>query len=475
MGEEKRTEIPQTQEEQDIQEWENPDDRRRLTEDVILDMLDHKQYKELKEELENNMYPVDLADILEEFDQKHLVMVFRLLAKEEAAETFTYMNSDMRELLINALTDSELEEVMEEMYLDDTVDVLEEMPANVVDRLLLATDEETRAQINQLLQYPEDSAGSVMNVDYIALRKEMTVAESILKIRQVGINKETIYTCFVTDAQRRLEGVVTIKDLLMNPYDMKIQDIMDENVIKAVTTEDQEEVVDLFNKYDLMCLPVVDHEDRLVGIVTVDDVVDVMEEEATEDIEKMAAMLPSDKPYLKTGILELARNRIVWLTVLMLSSMITGSILTHYETAFAALPLLVSFVPMLTGTGGNAGSQSSTTVIRAMTIGDVEPKDILKIVWKEIRVAVVVGIILASLNFIRLMVQYPGETMVCITVVVSLVVTIILAKTIGCTLPILAQILHLDPAIMAAPLISTIVDACSLIVYFQIACRLLAI
>lgn len=261
----------------------------------------------------------------------------------------------------------------------------------------------------------------------------------------------------------------------MNPYDMKIQDIMDENVIKAVTTEDQEEVVDLFNKYDLMCLPVVDHEDRLVGIVTVDDVVDVMEEEATEDIEKMAAMLPSDKPYLKTGILELARNRIVWLTVLMLSSMITGSILTHYEIAFAALPLLVSFVPMLTGTGGNAGSQSSTTVIRAMTIGDVEPKDILKIVWKEIRVAVVVGIILASLNFIRLMVQYPGETMVCITVVVSLVVTIILAKTIGCTLPILAQILHLDPAIMAAPLISTIVDACSLIVYFQIACRLLAI
>lgn len=314
-----------------------------------------------------------------------------------------------------------------------------------------------------------------MTAEYIGLKKYMNVEQAFAYIRAHGVDKETIYTCFVTDAQRRLEGVVTIKDLLMNPYDMKIQDIMDENVIKAVTTEDQEEVVDLFNKYDLMCLPVVDHEDRLVGIVTVDDVVDVMEEEATEDIEKMAAMLPSDKPYLKTGILELARNRIVWLTVLMLSSMITGSILTHYETAFAALPLLVSFVPMLTGTGGNAGSQSSTTVIRAMTIGDVEPKDILKIVWKEIRVAVVVGIILASLNFIRLMVQYPGETMVCITVVVSLVVTIILAKTIGCTLPILAQILHLDPAIMAAPLISTIVDACSLIVYFQIACRLLTI
>ena len=258
MGEEKRTEIPQTQEEQDIQEWENPDDRRRLTEDVILDMLDHKQYKELKEELENNMYPVDLADILEEFDQKHLVMVFRLLAKEEAAETFTYMNSDMRELLINALTDSELEEVMEEMYLDDTVDVLEEMPANVVDRLLLATDEETRAQINQLLQYPEDSAGSVMNVDYIALRKEMTVAESILKIRQVGINKETIYTCYVTE-KRKLIGQVDVKELLTTSESKTIEEIMDTNLLYAHTTDDQEDVANIINKYGLIALPIVDH------------------------------------------------------------------------------------------------------------------------------------------------------------------------------------------------------------------------
>lgn len=261
----------------------------------------------------------------------------------------------------------------------------------------------------------------------------------------------------------------------MNPYETKIQDIMDTNIIKTVTTEDQEEVIELFNKYDLLCLPVVDHEDRLVGIVTVDDIVDVMEEETTEDFEKMAAMLPSDKPYLKTSILELAKNRIVWLTVLMFSSMITGAILTYYEEAFAALPLLVSFVPMLTGTGGNAGSQSSTMIIRCMSIGEVEPRDVLKVIWKEVRVAVVVGIILGALNFVRLMIQYPGRPLICLTVVLSMFVTIIMAKSIGCTLPILAELLHLDPAIMAAPLISTIVDACSLVVYFQIACHLLSI
>ena len=314
-----------------------------------------------------------------------------------------------------------------------------------------------------------------MTAEYIGLKKYMNVEQAFSYIRAHGIDKETIYTCFVMDGQRHLEGVVTIKDLLMNPYEIKIQEIMDTNIIKTVTTEDQEEVIDLFNKYDLLCLPVVDHEDRLVGIVTVDDIVDVMEEEATEDFEKMAAMLPSDKPYLKTGILELAKNRIVWLTVLMLSSMITGSILTHYEEAFATLPLLVSFVPMLTGTGGNAGSQSSTMIIRCMAIGEVEPKDVLKVIWKEVRVALVVGLILAALNFVRLMLMYPGQSMVCLTVVLSLYITVIMAKGIGCTLPIAAKLLKLDPAIMAAPLISTIVDACSLIIYFKIACHLLNI
>ncbi len=322
MGEEKRTETPQTQEEQDIQEWENPDDRRRLTEDVILDMLDHKQYKELKEELENNMYPVDLADILEEFDQKHLVMVFRLLAKEEAAETFTYMNSDMRELLINALSDSELEAVMEEMYLDDTVDVLEEMPANVVDRLLLATDEETRAQINQLLQYPEDSAGSVMNVDYIALRKEMTVAESILKIRQVGINKETIYTCYVTE-KRKLIGQVDVKELLTTGESKTIEEIMDTNLLYAHTTDDQEDVANIINKYGLIALPIVDHEFCMVGIVTVDDAMAVLQEETTEDISIMAGVSPSEESYFGTTILEHVKSRLPWLLFLMLSATVT--------------------------------------------------------------------------------------------------------------------------------------------------------
>ena len=440
----------------------------------LLQYVEERKFRLLRSRLAE-MNEADIAEFMEELDDNKKVLIFRMLPKDQAADAFAFLEPDIQQHIINSITDAEVSKIIEDLFVDDAVDMLEELPATVVKRVMRTAGTETRQLINQFLQYPENSAGSIMMAEYIGLKKYMNVEQAFAYIRAHGVDKETIYTCFVTDGQRRLEGVVTIKDLLMNPYEMKIQDIMDENVIKAVTTEDQEEVVDLFNKYDLMCLPVVDHEERLVGIVTVDDVVDVMEEEATEDIEKMAAMLPSDKPYLKTGIFELAKNRIVWLTVLMISSMITGSILTYYAAACAARPLLVSLVPMLTGTGGNAGSQSSTTIIRAMTIGDVEPRDILRIVWKEIRVAVVVGVILAGLNFIRLMLQYPGETLVCVTVVVSLMLTIILAKTIGCTLPILAQLLHLDPAIMAAPLISTIVDACSLIVYFQIACHLLAI
>ena len=442
--------------------------------DELFQFVEEHKYRLLRSRLAE-MNEADIAEVMEELDRNQGMLIFRMLPKDQAADVFAFLEPDVQEHIINSINDAEVSKIVEDLFVDDAVDMLEELPATVVKRVMRAATPETRKLINQFLQYPENSAGSIMTAEYIGLKKYMNVEQAFAYIRAHGVDKETIYTCFVTDGQRRLEGVVTIKDLLMNPYETKIQDIMDENIIKAVTTEDQEEVVELFNKYDLICLPVVDHEDRLVGIVTVDDIVDVMEEEATEDIEKMAAMLPSDKPYLKTGIFELAKNRIVWLTVLMLSSMITGSILTYYEAAFAALPLLVSFVPMLTGTGGNAGSQSSTTIIRAMTIGDVKPMDILKVIWKEIRVAVVVGIILAGLNFVRLMLQYPGETLVCVTVVVSLMLTIILAKTIGCTLPILAQLLHLDPAIMAAPLISTIVDACSLIVYFQIACHLLSI
>ena len=467
MGEEKRTETPQTQEEQDIQEWENPDDRRRLTEDVILDMLDHKQYKELKEELENNMYPVDLADILEEFDQKHLVMVFRLLAKEEAAETFTYMNSDMRELLINALTDSELEEVMEEMYLDDTVDVLEEMPANVVDRLLLATDEETRAQINQLLQYPEDSAGSVMNVDYIALRKEMTVAESILKIRQVGINKETIYTCYVTE-KRKLIGQVDVKELLTTGESKTIEEIMDTNLLYAHTTDDQEDVANIINKYGLIALPIVDHEFCMVGLVTVDDAMAVLQEETTEDISIMAGVNPSEETYFGTTILEHVKSRLPWLLFLMLSATITQMIMNSYESALAVMPQIAGFIPMLTGTGGNCGSQSSTLVIRGLAVGEIEFADLFKVIWKEVRIAVCISVVLAVVNGLRILVMGQGDALVALTIGVTMACTVIIAKVVGCTLPLVAKRVGLDPAIMATPLISTLVDISTISVYFAI-------
>ena len=436
--------------------------------------LDGHRFRELRSRL-MKMNEADIAEFLEELDHNQKVLIFRMLPKELATDVFAFLEADDQEDIINGITDAEIQNIIEDLFVDDAVDMLEELPATVVKRVMRMATPETRTLINQFLQYPENSAGSIMTAEYIGLKKYMNVEQSFSYIRAHGVDKETIYTCFVMDGERHLEGVVTIRDLLMNPYETKIQDIMDINFIKAVTTDDQEEVMDLFNKYDLIYLPVVDHENRLVGIVTVDDVVDVMEEEATEDFEKMAAMLPSDKPYLKTGIFELAKNRIVWLTVLMVSSMITGGILTYYEEAFAVLPLLVSFVPMLTGTGGNAGSQSSTMIIRCMAIGEVEPSDILKVIWKEVRVALVVGFLLAALNFLRLMIMYPGQIMVCLTVVISLYITVIMAKSIGCTLPIIAKLLKLDPAIMAAPLISTIVDACSLIVYFRIACNLLNI
>ncbi len=440
----------------------------------LLQYVEEHRFRSLRAHL-SEMNEADIAEFMEELDNNRKVLIFRMLPKELATDVFACLEADIQEHIINSISDAEIQKIVEDLFVDDAVDMLEELPATVVKRVMRTTTPETRKLINQFLQYPDNSAGSIMTAEYIGLKKYMNVEQAFSYIRAHGVDKETIYTCFVMDRERHLEGVVTIKDLLMNPYETRIQDIMDTNIIKTVTTEDQEEVIDLFNKYDLLCLPVVDHEDRLVGIVTVDDVVDVMEEEATEDFEKMAAMLPSDKPYLKTSILELAKNRIVWLTVLMLSSMITGSILTHYEQAFAALPLLVSFVPMLTGTGGNAGSQSSTMIIRCMAIGEVEPKDTLRVIWKEIRVAFVVGLILGALNFIRLMLMYPGQSMVCLTVVLSLYFTVIMAKGIGCTLPIAAKLLNLDPAIMAAPLISTIVDACSLIIYFKIACNLLSI
>lgn len=441
--------------------------REKLTEERILEMLERKQYKELKEELENNMYPVDLADILEEFDQKHMVMVFRLLAKEEAAETFTYMNSDMREILIGALTDSELEEVMEEMYLDDTVDVLEEMPANVVDRLLLATDEEKRTQINQLLQYPEDSAGSVMNVDYIAVRKEMTVAEAILKIRQVGLNKETIYTCYVTE-KRKLIGYVDVKELLTTSESKLIEEIMETNLLYAHTTDDQEDVVRMITKYGLIALPILDHENCMVGIVTVDDAMDVMQEETTEDISIMAGVAPNEDSYFETTVLEHVKSRLPWLLFLMLSATITQMIMNSYESALAVMPQLAGFIPMLTGTGGNCGSQSSTLVIRGLAVEEIEFADLPKVVWKEVRVAVCISLVLAVVNGIRILIMGQGDVMVALTIGLTMACTVVIAKVVGCTLPLCAKKVGLDPAIMATPLISTLVDISTISVYFAI-------
>ena len=438
-----------------------------LTEDEIKEMLENRQYKELKEQLESNMYPVDLAEILEDFDQKQLVMIFRLLAKEEAAETFTYMNSDMREILINALTDSELEEVMEEMYLDDTVDVLEEMPANVVDRLLMVTDEETRVQINQLLQYPEDSAGSIMNVEYIALRKEMTVAESILKIRQVGLNRETIYTCYVTE-KRKLIGLVDVKELLTTSESKTVEEIMETNMLYAHTTDDQEEVALTIRKYGLIALPIVDHEMCMVGIVTVYDAMDVLQEETTEDISIMAGVNPNEESYFGTTVMEHVKSRIPWLLFLMLSATVTQMIMNSYESALAIMPQLAGFVPMLTGTGGNCGSQSSTLVIRGLAVGEIEFRDLLKVIWKEIRIAVCISIVLAVVNGLRIMLMGQGDALMAFTIGLTMACTVVIAKVVGCTLPLIAKRVGLDPAIMATPLISTLVDISTISVYFAI-------
>lgn len=438
----------------------------------LLELCDGKRFRELKLLLVE-MNEVDIATFIEELDSERTVVVFRMLPKELASEVFACLDVDKQQHIITSITDYELRNIIDDLFVDDAVDMLEELPATIVKRVLQNSSPDTRKLINQFLNYPENSAGSVMTAEYVGLRKTMTVEEAFAYIRKYGVDKETIYTCYVMDEKRQLEGVVTVKDLLMNDYSVVIEDIMDEHVLKSYTTEDREQVVETFNEYSLLCLPVVDKENRLVGIITVDDVMDVMEQEATEDFEKMAAMLPSGKPYLKTSVYQLAKNRIPWLMILMFSSMITGGILLKYENAFSVIPLLVTFIPMLMDTGGNSGSQSSTMIIRGMAIGDVEPADIFKVMWKEIRVGFLVGAALSLVNYIRLLIQYPGQEMVCLTVVLSIFCTVIIAKTIGCTLPILAKVIHLDPAIMAAPMITTIVDACGLVIYFNLACRLL--
>ena len=436
----------------------------------VNELLDSREFGRIRV-LFTAMEPADIAELLGEIDEQRLPILFRILPKELAAETFVEMDSDEQELLINAFSERELHDVVEELFVDDAVDIIEEMPANVVKRILRHTDSEMRNSINEILRYPKDSAGSIMTTEYVSLKKDMTVSEAFDRIRRTGVDKESIYTCYVTDTDRKLIGLVTVKELLLSPYNTVINTIMEKNIISVETLDDKEEVANMFDKYDFMSLPVVDKENRLVGIVTFDDAIDVIQEENTEDIQKMGALQPIEETYLKTPVWRHAKNRIVWLLLLMLSATITGSIIENYEAAFTALPILVAFIPMLMDTGGNCGAQSSTMIIRGLALDEITPKDIMKIMFKEIRIAVVVGLILAAVNTLRIYIMYSGQDPLFLSAVtgLSLIATVVIAKMLGGVLPILAKLCKLDPALMASPLITTIVDTCSVIIFFNIA------
>lgn len=442
-------------------------------------LVKHRAFVQLKTALQE-MMPADIAQLLSEmieeqdgFGEKELTLIFRVLPKELAAETFTYMSSDLQMILINAFSDRELKAVLDELFLDDTVDIIEEMPANVVSRILKTTDPDKRKQINELLNYPEDSAGSIMTTEFVYFRKDDTVKEAFERIRSVGVVKETVYTCYVTDC-RRLVGRVSLLDLVVADEDAVIEDIMDSTVVSVGTHEDQEAVANLFAKHDLAALPVVDAENRIVGIITFDDAMDVIREENAEDMAMMSAVMPNEDSYFRTSVWKHARSRIVWLLVLMLSATLTGAITNHFEALIAAVPLLVSFMPMLTGTGGNCGSQSSTMIIQGMAMEEIRPKDFLKVVFKEFRIALICSVILSAVNFVRILIMYKDIRMAAI-VSVTLVGTVILSKLLGCMLPMLAKKIKLDPAIMSAPLLSTLVDSCSTLLYFTIAMNVLHI
>ena len=450
--------------------------------ETIVTLLENKRYATLRDIL-TTLNPVDIALVFEELQDEKIALLFRLLPKEMAADTFVEMDEDTQQLLIHSFSDTELKEIIDELYVDDAVDIIEEMPANVVKRILRQADSEMRKQINTILKYPDDSAGSIMTTELVILRPKMTVEEAIKRIRRTGVDKETIYTCYVADNKSKLIGIVTIKSLLLSDEDETIENIMETNVISVTTLTDQEEVAQLFNKYDFLALPVVDKENRIVGIVTVDDAIDVMEEEATEDIQKMAAITPTtDKPYDRVGVFETYGSRIPWLLLLMISATFTGMIISSFENALAASVVLTAFIPMLMDTGGNSGSQASVTVIRAISLGEIDFKDILKVIWKESRVSLLCGVTLAVANFGKMMlvdrlllhnnaITVPVALVVCLT----LVVTIFFAKLVGCTLPLLAKKIGFDPAVMASPFITTIVDAISLLVYFTIASNVLHI
>lgn len=449
--------------------------------DELMELLNEHRMKELRTRLED-MNEFDAAQFLTEIDDGRMPMVFRMLSKETAADVFANFEAPEQEKIINSITDSELAAIVEELYVDDAVDMMEELPANVVKRVMRTATPETRNIINQYLNYPENSAGSIMTAEFVDLKKYMNVREAIARIRRIGADKETIYICFVTSADRKLEGVISVKDLLLADDETVIEEIMDTNVIFSMTHDDQEEVSEKISDYDLMAIPVVDMEGRLVGIVTVDDVIDVMEAETTEDFEIMAAMTPSDKPYSRTGTLDMWKYRVPWLMFLMLSATFTSIIINSFESALAAQAVLVGFIPMLMGTGGNSGAQASTAVIRSLSLGDTEPSDAPRVVWKELRVSVLCGITLAAVNFIkmllvdRMLLGNPDVTViVAATVSISIIGIVMFAKVVGCLLPIAAEKIGVDPAVMANPLISTITDAVSLLIYFELAKILLQI
>lgn len=437
-----------------------------MDKDIFIKLLAQREFKAVRSILDV-MNEVDIASLLSTLSDKELALAFRLIPKDKAAEVFSNMDTSMQTYLVTMFTEKELKELLDDLYMDDTVDMLEELPANLVKRILATVSASDRSMINQLLNYPEDSAGSIMTTEYVDLREEMTVGQAMAHIKKTGIHKETIYTCYITE-RRKLVGIVSAKDLMTTDDDVPIKDLMETEIISVYTHSDQEQVAQLFTKYDLLALPVIDQDGRMVGIVTFDDAMDVMVDEATEDITKMAAINPSEKTYFETSVLQHAKNRIPWLLILMFTSIITGTIITRYENAFAAIPLLVSFIPMLMDTGGNCGSQSATLIIRGIALDEIRFTDLFKVMFKEFRISLIVGAFLAVANGVRIFIQYhnPGLAVV---IAYSLMGTVIMAKLVGCTLPLLAKKVNLDPAIMASPLITTLVDTFSILIYFNIA------
>lgn len=437
-----------------------------MDKDIFIKLLAQREFKAVRSILDV-MNEVDIASLLSTLSDKELALAFRLIPKDKAAEVFSNMDTSMQTYLVTMFTEKELKELLDDLYMDDTVDMLEELPANLVKRILATVSASDRSMINQLLNYPEDSAGSIMTTEYVDLREEMTVGQAMAHIKKTGIHKETIYTCYITE-RRKLVGIVSAKDLMTTDDNVPIKDLMETEIISVYTHADQEQVAQLFTKYDLLALPVIDQDGRIVGIVTFDDAMDVMVDEATEDITKMAAINPSEKTYFETSVLQHAKNRIPWLLILMFTSIITGTIITRYENAFAAIPLLVSFIPMLMDTGGNCGSQSATLIIRGIALDEIRFTDLFKVMFKEFRISLIVGAFLAVANGVRIFIQYhnPGLAVV---IACSLMGTVIMAKLVGCTLPLLAKKVNLDPAIMASPLITTLVDTFSILIYFNIA------